>query len=80
MRIVATLASIVLALGLAAPRAEAQPKRAVAPAAPAAGTIRVYMAGESIERRNRWVAPPFTASGALNDRGGGALRIFAGGW
>lgn len=72
--VVAVLTSTVLAVGLAAPRAEARQGRVVAPAAPAAGTIRVYMAGESIERRNRWVAPPFTASGALNDRGGGALR------
>ena len=46
-----------------------------APAAdPAARPLRVYVAGESIERRNRWVAPPFTASGSLNDRGGGAQR------
>jgi hypothetical protein len=36
--------------------------------------LRVYVAGESIERRNRYVAPPFTASGTLNDRGGGVLR------
>ena len=40
----------------------------------AAGAIRTYVAGESIERYNRWVAPPFTATGALNDRGGGELR------
>ncbi|MBI4470687.1 MAG: SGNH/GDSL hydrolase family protein [Acidobacteria bacterium] len=37
-------------------------------------TIRVYVAGESIEQRNRFVAPPFTPTGALNERGGGALR------
>jgi hypothetical protein len=36
--------------------------------------IRVYVAGESIERRNRWVEPPFLASGVLNERGGGELR------
>jgi hypothetical protein len=36
--------------------------------------IRVYVAGESIEARNRWAEPPFTASGALNERGGGELR------
>ncbi|MBL8115241.1 MAG: SGNH/GDSL hydrolase family protein [Acidobacteria bacterium] len=42
--------------------------------AEAAGPIRVYIAGESIERRNRFVAPPFTATGALNERGGGDLR------
>lgn len=37
-------------------------------------TLRVYVAGESIERRNHYVEPPFVASGALNERGGGALR------
>ncbi len=37
-------------------------------------TLRVYVAGESIERRNRYVEPPFLASGALNERGGGDLR------
>ena len=36
--------------------------------------LRVYVAGESIEQYNRYVAPPFTATGALNDRGGGELR------
>ena len=36
--------------------------------------LRVYVAGESIEQYNRYVAPPFTATGALNDRGGGDLR------
>jgi hypothetical protein len=36
--------------------------------------LRVYVAGESIERRNRWVAPPFGFDGALNARGGGAER------
>ncbi|MBI3071278.1 MAG: hypothetical protein HYY84_04040 [Deltaproteobacteria bacterium] len=36
--------------------------------------IRVYVAGESIERRNRYVAPPFLASGALNARDGGDER------
>jgi hypothetical protein len=40
----------------------------------AAQAIRVYVAGESIERRNRYVAAPFTSTGALNDRGGGELR------
>jgi hypothetical protein len=43
-------------------------------AAGAVKTLRVYVAGESIERRNRWVEAPFTASGALNERGGGAAR------
>ena len=38
------------------------------------GAMNVYVAGESIERRNRWVGPPFTADGALEERGGGALR------
>jgi hypothetical protein len=32
------------------------------------------VAGESIERRNRYVAAPFTDKGALNDRGGGEAR------
>ena len=32
------------------------------------------MAGESIERRNRYVAAPFTDKGVLNSRGGGELR------
>jgi hypothetical protein len=45
------------------------PKRAAAVKA-----LRVYVAGESIEQYNRYVAPPFTATGALNDRGGGELR------
>ncbi len=45
-----------------------------AASAQAASTIRVYVAGESIEARNRYVAPPFTTSGALNERGGGELR------
>jgi hypothetical protein len=36
--------------------------------------LRVYVAGESIEQRNGYVAPPFTATGALNDRGGGEAR------
>jgi hypothetical protein len=37
-------------------------------------TLRVYVSGESIERRNRFVDAPFTVSGALNERGGGTLR------
>ena len=36
--------------------------------------LRVYVAGESIEQYNHYVAPPFTAAGALNDRGGGEAR------
>lgn len=46
----------------------------VNPTDPSARPIRVYVAGESIERRNRWVEPPFAVGGALNERGGGALR------
>jgi hypothetical protein len=42
--------------------------------AAAVKALRVYVAGESIEQYNRYVAPPFTAAGALNDRGGGELR------
>lgn len=42
--------------------------------AAAVKALRVYVAGESIEQYNRYVAPPFTATGALNDRGGGELR------
>ena len=45
---------------------------AVNDAAPRA--VRIYMAGESIERRNHYVEAPFRANGALNDRGGGELR------
>jgi hypothetical protein len=32
-------------------------------------TIRVYVAGESMEERNRFVAPPFDCDGSLDDRG-----------
>ncbi len=42
--------------------------------AAASRAIRVYVAGESIERRNRFVEAPFTGSGALNERGGGGAR------
>lgn len=42
--------------------------------AAAVKALRVYVAGESIEQYNRYVAPPFTATGALNDRGGGEPR------
>jgi hypothetical protein len=48
------------------------------PVAPDVGgpsrTLRVYVSGESIERRNRYVAAPFNADGTLNPRGGGTLR------
>ncbi len=30
-------------------------------------TIRIYVSGESIERRNRFLTPPFSPSGTLND-------------
>ncbi len=36
--------------------------------------LRVYVAGESIERRSRYVAPPFQPDGKLNERGGGDER------
>jgi len=45
------------------------------PRARSANLLRVYVSGESIERRNRFVEPPLTISGALNDRGRGAARI-----
>lgn len=38
------------------------------------GMIRVYVAGESIEERNRFVEPPFQPDGSLNERGGGDAR------
>jgi hypothetical protein len=66
--------------GASSPRGAAQPgattqHTTVRPFAPGiARTVRIYVAGESIERRNRWVAPPFTASGALNERGGSEAR------
>jgi hypothetical protein len=34
-------------------------------------TLRIYVAGESIEERNRFVEPPFRCDGTLNPRGGG---------
>ena len=63
---------LLLVAALLAPSAAAEE----APAARAAAVkaLRVYVSGESIEQYNRYVAPPFTAAGALNDRGGGALR------
>src|SRR5258708_3758546 len=36
--------------------------------------IRVYVSGESIEKRNNFIEAPFTATGSLNERGGGELR------
>jgi hypothetical protein len=63
--------SFAAVLALLATGLSAQP----APRAPsAAHPLRVYVAGESIEVRNRYVEQPFTAAGALNDRGGGSLR------
>ena len=50
------------------------PNAIAAEARSAVKALRVYVSGESIEQYNRYVAPPFTATGALNDRGGGALR------
>jgi hypothetical protein len=43
------------------------PPATVPPTTGATKTIRVYIAGESIERRNRYTAAPFTATGALNN-------------
>lgn len=46
-------------------------------AGPRAGStklLRVYVSGESIERRNRFVEAPFTVTGGLNERGGGEAR------
>lgn len=54
--------------------ADPGPTSARAEAAQAVKALRVYVAGESIEQYNRYVAPPFTATGALNDRGGGDPR------
>src|SRR4051794_10438550 len=50
------------------------PPSTARPAGQGALRLRVYVAGESIERRNRYVAPPFLPTGALNDRGGGEAR------
>lgn len=63
---------LLLVAALLAPSAGA----AEAPGARSAAVkaLRVYVSGESIEQYNRYVAPPFTATGALNDRGGGLLR------
>lgn len=36
-------------------------------------SIKAYVSGESIERRNRYVTAPFTPGGGLNQRGGGDL-------
>jgi hypothetical protein len=66
------LALALLSSPFAAPAAE--PPSDVSGATRAVKALRVYVAGESIEQYNRYVAPPFTATGALNDRGGGALR------
>src|SRR4051812_32657202 len=34
-------------------------------------TLRIYVAGESIEERNRFIAAPFRCDGTLDPRGGG---------
>jgi hypothetical protein len=47
---------------------------AACPSSGAPKTVRIYVAGESIEERNRFVAPPFDCDGHLNERGGGADR------
>jgi hypothetical protein len=52
----------------------APPRSAASAPVNAPWTLRVYVAGESIERRNRFVAPPFQPSGLLNERGGGEAR------
>ena len=39
--------------------------------APGNRTLKVYLAGESIEERNRFVEQPFNCNGTLNQRGGG---------
>jgi hypothetical protein len=57
--------------GAAGPRGETA---TTAGTAGAAKVIRVYVSGESIERRNRFVEAPFTTSGGLNERGGGDAR------
>jgi hypothetical protein len=46
-------------------------------AAAGAMTVRVYVAGESIEQWNRFLAPPFDASGALNNTEDGVAEY---GW
>ncbi len=64
---------VVAFLAQAAAGSGAEPPRPLERAA-AVKALRVYVAGESIEQYNRYVAPPFAATGALNDRGGGELR------
>jgi hypothetical protein len=41
------------------------------PGQAASKTLRIYVAGESIEERNRFVEAPFKCDGSLNTRGGG---------
>ncbi|MFO0611780.1 MAG: hypothetical protein U0414_04270 [Polyangiaceae bacterium] len=48
---------------------DAPPSTSSGDPVPTTGSVRIYVAGESIERRNRFVEAPFTASGALVDRG-----------
>jgi hypothetical protein len=44
---------------------------AAACAVPTTRTVRIYVSGESIEERNRFVDRPFACDGRLNERGGG---------
>jgi hypothetical protein len=60
-------------LTLAACRGDA-PDDPIPPDPKPPATMRIYVAGESIERRNHFVVSPFLGGGALNDRGGGAAR------
>jgi hypothetical protein len=64
---------VVALLASASASASAEPPGPPARSA-AVKALRVYVSGESIEQYNRYVAPPFGAGGALNDRGSGALR------
>lgn len=63
-----TVSTAATAIGAQSPE---QAKRAVAALK---RPLRVYVAGESIEARNRWVHPPLTASFGLNELGGGDAR------
>ena len=79
-RLPALLFTLALAIGAcnaptarplsASPAATGQPNAQVSGQVKGSGhTLRIYVAGESIERRNRFVAPPFRADGSLNSRG-----------
>ena len=66
--------------GAGVPDAASATDGATTPGACVAGSgastrrLRIYVAGESIEERNRFVAPPFACDGTLNERGGGDAR------